>query len=109
MTQDMDAKRNKVIDRLNDSGLKPRTVDEILTMIDGMMTGRPSLAHVLLAAKEVCKVCELSRTNQHVADALASLASEVLQYSDPSLGGHGDAPHVPVGTGAWDPIERAMT
>jgi hypothetical protein len=62
-------------------------------MVDAMMTGQPTLAHVLVAATEVCNVCELSRTQQHVADAVACLAGEILLHQTPSLDDDSCAPH----------------
>ena len=85
MTQDTDAKRIQVIQRLNEAGFKPPTIDHILGMIDAMMTGRAALAQVLVAVTEVCKACALSGTHQHVANALACLEGEVLQYQNPAL------------------------
>ena len=83
MTQDMDARRDEVIDRLSESGFTPQVADGILRMVDAMMTGRAPLANVLVAATEVCKVCDLSETHGHVADAVACLAGEVLVCHDP--------------------------
>ena len=85
MTQDADASRTQMIHRLNESGFQPRTIDQILRMIDAMLTGRIALAHVLVAAMEVCKGCELSRTHRHIANALECLADEVMQEQTPSL------------------------
>jgi hypothetical protein len=107
MTQDMDASRIQVIHRLSESGFKPQMIDQILRMIDAMMTGRAPLAHVLVAAAEVCKVCELSRTHQHVANALACLAGEVLQYLDPPVEDQSGAPRrTPFGVAYWDHKRR---
>jgi len=92
MTKNADARRIRVIQRLNDSGLTPQAVDEVLLMVDAMMAGRVPLAHVLEAAKEVCKECELLVTHQHVANALASLAGEVMRFEDPSLDGQPGGP-----------------
>lgn len=103
MTQDMNAKRVQVIDRLNQSGFKPETIEQILEIIDLIMTGRAPLAYVLVAATEVCKVCELSRTHRHVANALACVASEVLQYMDPSVDDESGAySPTPLGTDCWN-------
>ena len=95
ITKDMEARRNQVIHRLNESGFKPETIDDILLMIDAMMTGHTPLAHVLVAVTEVCRACELNNTHEHVANALECLAGEVMHYEDPSVDGH--AGGVPVG------------
>ena len=90
ITKDTDARRAQVTHRLNESGLTPQAIGEVLLMVDAIMAGRVPLAHVLVAAKEVCRECELSSTHQHVADALACLAGEVMHYEDPSLASHAD-------------------
>ena len=82
MTQDTDVRRLQVIQRLNEFGFKPQTIEEILLLIDSMMTGHAPLAHVLVAATEVCNVCELSKTQRHVVDALSCLSSEVQQFQN---------------------------
>jgi hypothetical protein len=82
MAQNTDAGRNRAIRRLNESGFKPQTIDQILQMIDAMMTGHATLAHVLVAATEVCRACDLDETHRHVAKALECLAAEVMQYQD---------------------------
>jgi hypothetical protein len=107
MTHNIDARRDQVIHRLQESGFKPQAADEILRMIDEMMTGRATLAHMLTAATEVCKVCGLSSTRQHLADALACLAGEVLQYRNPCLDDHSDDTRS-IGTGIayWNPVEQ---
>ena len=61
-------------------------------MVDAIMAGRVPLAHVLVAAKEVCRECELISTHQLVADALACLAGEVMHYENPSADGHAGGP-----------------
>ena len=110
MAQDTDVRRSEVIHRLNESGFTPQMRDQILHMVDAMMTGRAPVAHVLVAAAEVCKVCELSRTHQHIADALACLAGEVLQYLNPPLDDQGGAPHrKPFGVAYWDYKRRTLT
>jgi hypothetical protein len=40
----------------------------------------------------VCKECELVVTHQHVADALACLAGEVMHYENSSNGGQVGGP-----------------
>lgn len=88
ISKDTESRRSRVIHRLNDSGLTTQAVDEVLLMVDAMMAGRVPLAHVLVAAKEVCTECELGSTRQHVADALVCLAGEVMHYENPSVDGH---------------------
>ena len=88
MTQDADADRTQVIHRLKESGFEPQTIDQILLLIDAMMIGLPAVAHVLVAVTEVCKACGLDKTHQQVADALACLAAEVLQYQNECLDAH---------------------
>jgi predicted Zn-ribbon and HTH transcriptional regulator len=107
MTQNTDARRDQVIRRLQESGFKPQAADEILRMIDDMMAGRATLAHVLVAAAEVCKTCGLISTRRHVTDAMACLAGEVLQYRNPSLDGQPDDSR-PTGPGIayWNPVEQ---
>ena len=107
MTQNADARRDQVIHRLQESGFKPQAAGEILRMIDDMMTGRATLSHVLAAATEVCKLCGLGNTRQHVADALACLAGEVLQYRNPCLDDHSDDTRsTRSGIAYWNPIEQ---
>jgi hypothetical protein len=62
---------------------------------------------VLAAAAEVCDLCGLSSTRQHVADAISGLAGEVLQYRNPSLDDHSDDTRF-IGSGIayWNPIEQ---
>lgn len=88
MTQDTDEKRIQVIQRLSEAGFNPRAVDQILLQVDAMMTGHATLAHVLVAATEVCKVCDFSSTQKHISDALECLAGEILYYENPSLNAH---------------------
>jgi hypothetical protein len=96
-----------VIHRLNESGLTPQAIDEVLLMVDSIMAGRVPLAHVLEAAKEVCRECELSSTHQHVADALACLAGEVMHYEDPSLDGQAGGPgRMQSGDAYWNDKRR---
>jgi hypothetical protein len=72
-------------------------------MVDVIMTGRSPLAYVLVAATEVCKVCELSRTHRHIANALACVAGEVLQCKDPSVGDKSVASSpTPPGMDCWN-------
>jgi len=66
MTPNTEAQRIQVVHRLHESGCTPKTIDQVLGMIDAMMTGQVALANVLVAATEVCKVCELGKTQQHV-------------------------------------------
>ena len=95
MTQDTDARRVQVIQRLKQAGFAPQMSEQVLGLVDAIMTGRAPLAYVLVAAMEVCRVCELTRTHQHVADALACLAGEVRQIQNPSLDDHLGAPRRP--------------
>jgi hypothetical protein len=92
-TQDMDTRRSQVIHRLQQSGFTPPMSAQILSMVDSIMTGHTPLAHVLVAAAEVCGVCGLGKTHQHVADALTCLAGEVLLLQTPSLNDDSAAPH----------------
>lgn len=95
MTQDTDVRRSQVIQRLKQAGFAPQMSDQVLSLIDAIMTGCAPLAYVLVAATEVCKVCELTKTHQHVAAAVACLAGEVLQCHAPSLGDQSGAPRHP--------------
>jgi hypothetical protein len=109
MTQDTQARRSQVIRRLHKSGFTPNMRDQILRMVDAMMTGRAPLAHVLVAAAEVCKVCELGRTNQHIDNALGCLAGEVLQYLNPPAGDQDVSPRrTPFGVAYWDYRRRGL-
>ena len=91
MTQDTDARRTQVIHRLKEFGFNPQTIDQILLMIDAVMTGRAPPADVLVGAKEVCKECDLSSTHQHVANLRTCAAGEVMQYQALSLDIHSGA------------------
>jgi hypothetical protein len=95
MTQSMDVRRSQVIERLKEAGFAPHMSDQVLGMVDAIMTGRAPLAYVLIAATEVCMVCGLDETHRHVADAVSCLADEVLLYQKPSLGDTAGAPHRP--------------
>lgn len=107
--QDTDKRRDKVIQRLKASGCEPRKCDQILHLIDAMMTGRAPLAQVLVAAKEVCKVCDLRGTHQHIDNALACLAGEVMQYHKPSLDDDsGPARRKQSDSACWNPIEETL-
>jgi hypothetical protein len=107
ITKDTESRRNQIIHRLSESGFKPETIDQILLMIDAIMTGHTPLAHVLVAATEVCRACQLSSTHQHVADALASLAGEVVHYEDPSLEVHAGTPdRARSGNACWNDKRR---
>jgi hypothetical protein len=92
-----------MVDRLSETGFKPQTVDQILLVIDAMMTGRVPLAHVLVAVREVCRVCGLGGTHQRVSEALASLAGEVLQRRNSGSDDHSDGPRRRrFGIACWD-------
>jgi hypothetical protein len=107
MTHDTDAGRSEVVQRLNQSGFTPQARDQILRVIDAMMTGRAPLAHVLVAATEVCRACELSGTHQRVADALACLAGEVRQYQNLAADDRsGPALRARAGVACWNPKRR---
>jgi hypothetical protein len=92
MIEDTDIKRNQMIQRLTEAGFKPPAIDQIVPMIDAMMTGHSVLAYVMVAAAEVCTACELSRTHKHVADALDCLAAETLQFEKATVDSRSDGP-----------------
>ena len=107
MTQDQDTRRDHVIERLKASGCEPRKCGQILKLIDAMMTGRAPLAQVLVAAKEVCKVCELNGTHELLDEALACLANEIMQLGKPASDADpGPSQHY---LAPWMPIEPALT
>lgn len=85
MPEEMNSKRMLVISRLNKAGFMPRRIDRIMRLIDDMMGGHALLADVLVAAGEVCTVCDLHETHQRVAGASTCLAGEVVRYMDPSV------------------------
>jgi len=98
----------QVIQRLTESGFKPQSVAQILHLIDAVMTGHATLAHLLVAAAEVCKVCELSTTHQHLTDGLVSLASEIPHFQAGSVDGHsGTTSSMQFGIANWSPMEKA--
>jgi hypothetical protein len=107
MIQDMDARRTQVIHRLKEFGFHPQTIDQILLMIDAVMTGGAPQADMLVGAKEVYKECDLSSTHQHVPTLLTCAAGEVIKYQSPSLDTHSDAPRrTRSGSACWNDKRR---
>lgn len=69
--------RLRIVQRLDQLQMTPEGVAIVMGLVDEIMGAQRPLAHVLMAAVEVCEVLQLTRTRQAAGAALATLLDEL--------------------------------